>query len=216
MFSLTNRALNRAGMAAFVCAALLFPFIANAEESGSYICPVRGDSIEKVTADTKSSDYNGVRYYFCCAVCKPQFDKNQAKFLKSEKDRDKVNGVSLFDPVTTKRLDPLNAKAHSDFGGVRYFFAKEDDKQIFDKDPKKFAAPKKELLFCPVSNEIGASYAKAADYSDYNGTRYYFCCNGCKPQFDKDQEKYLKGLDSRAKAAEEKKAAEQQNKDIKK
>ena len=27
----------------------------------------------------------------------------------------------------------------------------------------------------------------------YKEKTYYFCCPGCKPQFDKDPEKYLKG-----------------------
>lgn len=29
--------------------------------------------------------------------------------------------------------------------------------------------------------------------SVYKDKTYYFCCPGCKPQFDKDPEKYLKG-----------------------
>jgi YHS domain-containing protein len=31
---------------------------------------------------------------------------------------------------------------------------------------------------------------KAKLFSDYNGSRYYFCCAGCKPAFDKDPAKY--------------------------
>ena len=206
MLSQTYRAFCRAILAAFACAAVLLPAVVRAEDAGTFTCPVQGDTIDKVTKDTLSSDYQGVRYYFCCDMCKPQFDKDQAKYLSDPKNKGKVNGAALFDPITTKRLDAEKASAHSDYNGVRYFFAKADEKKTFDKDPKKYAAaPKKELLFCPVSNEKVDSYAKAPDYSDYKGTRYYFCCDGCKPQFDKSPDKYLTGLEERIKAADQKK-----------
>ncbi len=45
-------------------------------------------------------------------------------------------------------------------------------------------------LTCPVMKSAIPSEAKAAGYSDYKGKRYYFCCEGCKPMFDKDPAKY--------------------------
>jgi Cu+-exporting ATPase len=33
---------------------------------------------------------------------------------------------------------------------------------------------------------------EAAGSSEYNGKTYYFCAPGCKRDFDKDPEKYLK------------------------
>lgn len=204
----TTRALGRALVAAAALAATLVPAAVRADEAGSYACPVLGSKIDAVTKDTLSSDYKGVRYYFCCDSCKPQFDKNQDRFLKASKDKSpaKVIGASLFDPITTRRIDPEKAAAHSDFGGVHYFFAREDDKKTFDREPKKYTvAPKKEVLFCPVSNEIVESYDKASDYSDVKGTRYYFCCAGCKPKFDANPDKYLEGLDARIKAKDQKK-----------
>jgi YHS domain-containing protein len=216
MVSQSNRAFGRLFTAALACAAALLPAAVRAEDAGAYSCPVLHNPIPTLTRDTQSSDYMGVRYYFCCEGCKPQFDKDQAKFLKDDKNKNKTLGASLFDPITAKRLDPEKAAVHSDYNGVRYFFAKEDDKTTFDKDPKKYAAvPKKEVLFCPVSNEIVESYEKAADYSDIKGVRYYFCCPGCKPQFDKNPDKYLHDLDEHTKAAEQKKAAEKSNKDSK-
>lgn len=207
MFSQTIRVFARPFAAVLATAFVLFPAAVRAEETGSYTCPVLHNSIVKITKDTQSSDYKGTRFYFCCDGCKPQFDKDQAKFLKDEKNKGKTLSVSLFDPMTSKRIEPEKAKAQSDYNGVRYFFAAEDDKKTFDKEPKKYAtAPKKELLFCPVSNEIVESYDKAPDYSDYKDTRYYFCCNGCKPQFDKNPDKYLIDLDARVKAAQQKAA----------
>ena len=209
MFSITNRVFGRGIAAAIACAAVIAPAAVRAEEAGTYNCPVLGTKIDAVTKDTLSSDYKGVRYYYCCESCKPQFDKDPSKFLKDgKKDKafgDKVVGVSLFDAISTKRLDADKAEVHSDFNGVRYFFATTDEKKTFDKDSKKLSVvPPKEVLFCPISNEIVESYAKASDYSDLKGTRYYFCCAGCKPKFDASPDKYLEGLDARIKAVQKK------------
>jgi len=209
MFSNSVRVFGRGFAVLAACAAMIAPAAVRAEEAGSFTCPVLGTKIDAVTKDTLFSDYKGVRYYYCCASCKPTFDKEPANFLKDgKKDKafgDKVVGASLFDAISTKRLDADKAKAHSDFNGVRYFFATTDEKKTFDKDAKKLAVvPDKEVLFCPVSDEVVESYAKASDFSDIKGTRYYFCCDGCKPKFDKSPDKYLEGLDARIKAAQKK------------
>ncbi len=203
MFSQSVRAYVRGFAAAAACAAAFIPVAALADDAGSYSCPVLGSKVESITKDTLHSDYKGVRYYFCCGSCKPDFDKNPAKFLKDSKTKGKVVGGSLFDPITTIRIDPKKAVSKSEFNGVRYFFAKADGKDLFDKDSRKYAiAPDKELLFCPISDEVVSSYEKASDYSDVKGTRYYFCCAGCKPKFDKDPGKYLENIDARIKAAQ--------------
>ena len=64
MFSTSNNAFGRAGLALLAFVASLSPISAHAEDMGSYACPVRGDAIEKVTEETKFSDFHGVRYYF--------------------------------------------------------------------------------------------------------------------------------------------------------
>jgi YHS domain-containing protein len=46
------------------------------------VCPVMGDEFE-VKADTVSSVYQGKTYVFCCPACKPKFDADPAKYLKS-------------------------------------------------------------------------------------------------------------------------------------
>jgi YHS domain-containing protein len=217
MFSQTIRASRRTFVAALACAAVLFPAsVLRAEEAGGYNCPVLHNPIAKVTKETQFSDFKGVRYYYCCDGCKPQFDKDQAKFLKDDKNKGKVLGMALFDPVTTKRIESEKATAHTDYSGVRYFFADKGDQKIFAKEPKKFAvAPKKELLYCPVGDALVDSYATASDYSDYKDTRYFFCCAGCKPKFDKNPDQYLTGLETRVKSAQEKKAAEAPKPDAK-
>ena len=47
------------------------------------ICPVTGDKIASVKAAVGHSTFKGKTYYFCCAGCKPRFDKAPAKFVKN-------------------------------------------------------------------------------------------------------------------------------------
>ena len=51
----------------------------------SAICPVMGTKIPDVTKAAGKSVYKGKTYYFCCKGCKPAFDKNPAKYIKSKK-----------------------------------------------------------------------------------------------------------------------------------
>ena len=57
---------------------------------------------------------------------------------------------------------------------------------------KPAASHLKEVFTCPVMKSKIASAKLASGYSDYKGTRYYFCCKSCKPAFDKNPAKYVK------------------------
>src|SRR3982751_1757926 len=54
-------------------------------------CPVSGD-IFRVGPDTEFATYDGRVYAFCCTDCKPDFDKDPAKFAdKRQKKPASVN-----------------------------------------------------------------------------------------------------------------------------
>jgi len=56
----------------------------------------------------------------------------------------------------------------------------------------KKAAPKKVVsAICPVMGNKIPDITKAPAKSVYKGKTYYFCCKGCKPEFDKNPEKYV-------------------------
>ena len=61
------------------------------------------------------------------------------------------------------------------------------------KPPSVFNAPQAvgTMATCPV---MGNTLTIKADtlHSEYQGKHVYFCCPGCKPQFDADPAKYLK------------------------
>lgn len=57
-----------------------------AEDPKEIACAVMpGDkvNIKKATKSKMFSDYKGRRYFFCCAGCKPTFEKDPAKFAKA-------------------------------------------------------------------------------------------------------------------------------------
>lgn len=58
-----------------------------AKPKTSVKCPVMTDQavdIKKATKEGMFADYKGRRYFFCCAACKPAFNKNPAAFSKGE------------------------------------------------------------------------------------------------------------------------------------
>lgn len=79
-----------------------------------------------------------------------------------------------------------------------------------DASPKKEAAPvpdtvqaedgqtlavfknEKGELACPVMKSPIASIDAAFSHTDYEGKRYYFCCDGCPTVFDKNKDEYAK------------------------
>lgn len=141
-------------------------------------CPVMGSPVNE---KSPAVDYAGVRYAFCCPGCDTQFASEPQKFIASEKNKGKILGTALFDPVSRGRVEAKTAKGgSSDFEGTRFLFLKAENKKAFDAEPKKYAkAPAKESLFCPVTGEVVESAAKAPAFVDHEGVRYYFCCAGC-------------------------------------
>lgn len=65
--------------------------------------------------------------------------------------------------------------------------------------PAKVAAKTEKIVtICALQNEE-VKDLKTAEKSTYKGVTYYFCCSGCKPQFDKDPAKYAKAMASKVK-----------------
>jgi YHS domain-containing protein len=47
------------------------------------VCPVTGEKIASAKDAVGSSVYKGKTYYFCCSSCKPAFDKDPQKYVKT-------------------------------------------------------------------------------------------------------------------------------------
>lgn len=62
------------------------PKVAAQKKVTAAVCPVMGSKIPDVTkAPGGKSVYKGKTYYFCCKGCKPLFDKNPQKYIKSQR-----------------------------------------------------------------------------------------------------------------------------------
>jgi len=52
---------------------------------------------------------------------------------------------------------------------------------------KRAASAMRKVFTCPVvGGKTDPAKKASAEFSDYKGTRYYFCCPGCKPKLDAD------------------------------
>jgi len=59
-------------------------------------------------------------------------------------------------------------------------------------EPVAFTNDKGQIV-CPVMGTVIEDPKKAVGYEDYEGKRYYFCCDGCPSQFKANPEKYKNG-----------------------
>lgn len=156
------------------------------------VCPIMGGEVAHETMKTAEySDYNGVRYWYCCGGCKAKFEKEPAKYA-AQRAKGTASGAFLFDPVTGARLNHDKAiHEFSDYNGVRFMFASAENKAVFDMDPKKYGAlPVKEALYCSPGKEAVPSYGFSSGYVDHKGVRYYMCCAGCEKPWAKEPDKH--------------------------
>lgn len=49
-------------------------------DRGQLVCPVTGDVIADKNRAASHADFEGKRYYFCCASCPPMFKQNPSKY----------------------------------------------------------------------------------------------------------------------------------------
>jgi len=94
------------------------------------VCPVMGGD---TTAKNPHTDRAGIRYFYCCPMCKGAFENNAKTIIASAQKRGGTFGLSLTDPITNHRINPAQAKASTDYKGIRYLFTSKASKATFDK-----------------------------------------------------------------------------------
>lgn len=104
--------------------------------------------------------------------------------------------ASAVCPVLHVKVPDVSKAPKSVYKGKTYYFCCKDCKAKFDKNPEKYIKPagKKKAVsaVCPVMGTKIPDVCRAAGKSVYKGKTYYFCCPGCKPEFEKNPEKYVK------------------------
>lgn len=67
------------------------------------------------------------------------------------------------------------------------------DATVIDSAARNLLDPAEDRTTCPVmpGTPVDKTSAEAAGlFRDYRGRRYWFCCKGCGPRFDRDPDKY--------------------------
>jgi YHS domain-containing protein len=164
---------------------IIFATVMLALPQGQTDCPVMG-------SPAGSNDlflYKGIVYSTCCPGCNVQFMSNPEKFLKKESSS--IVGWSVFDVISKRPIDPETAKAHTEYAGIRYFFASEENRSKFDKNPKQYAqVPDKEYVEVVFENTV--SWKDLKGYIEHNGARYYVCDDHCFDEFAKNPSEFAK------------------------
>lgn len=83
---------------------------------------------------------------------------------------------------------------HHDHAHPSHHHAGHNQEHTHPVDSKTLLGPSNaELAECPVmkgSIVVKAEAEAEGLYRDYEGTRYWFCCAGCLPDFDADPARY--------------------------
>ena len=90
-----------------------------------------------------------------------------------------AEGDEVICPVTNRVMKKGETQV-----SYTLYFASEPAKEAFLKNPAKFLT-----ATCSVMG--GEASKLTAPYSNYGGVAYYFCCAGCKEQFEKEPKKYI-------------------------
>lgn len=98
----------------------------------------------------------------------------------------------------------IDSSAYTDVQGQRVYHCCPGCSSALSKDPDKYfmKAAEEGILFeniqtfCPVS---GKKLETKEAFTDYNGRRVYFCCEGCIAPFGKEPQKFLTALDEEPK-----------------
>lgn len=95
------------------------------------------------------SKFKEIKYYFCCADCKKQFDAYPIKYINNPVTDNKTGKAKWErDPVCGDMIKISDAKAMSICKGTRYYFCCPICKKEFDKNPSEYA-DKEEGYFDP-------------------------------------------------------------------
>ncbi|MHB1687410.1 MAG: YHS domain-containing protein [Ignavibacteriaceae bacterium] len=108
------------------------------------------------TDGCKESVVNGKKYYFCCDVCKEEFDKNTGRYDVSIQRDISEKEPSLFiqtiererDLVCGELINVHEAAGISIYKNSTYYFCCQTCKKVFDKNPSAYA-DKEERYYDP-------------------------------------------------------------------
>ena len=143
------------------------------------LCAVTGEGLHGAGIPVS---YQGKDYVLCCAGCKPQFEKNPAKYAKISDLRAEIQATEAKLTALKKELSAAEkapaAAAPAKTGAAATTTAGE--------------------AYCAVRDNVIPTDKVGAITASYNGKTYNLCCGGCKAKFEKDPAKAAAEADERA------------------
>ena len=122
-------------------------------------CPVMGGKIDS----TVFTDIQGQRVFHCCPGCQEKLVADPDKYFKKAAAQGVTfENIQTVCPVTG---EPFDKKILTDFEGRRVYFATEEAKATFGKDPAKYLA----ILDEQVKAKAASEPEKATPHSEHHG-----------------------------------------------
>lgn len=148
----------------------------DAKKTGApVLCAVTG---EEVKDTSRPFSYNNKSYHVCCAGCKPEFDKNPAKYSRMSDLRTEIYAAE-------QKLAALKAEFAAVETGA-------------PSAATKTSAAATGAAHCAIMGSVIPAAKAGTLTTAYNGKTYEFCCGGCKTKFDSDPAKNSAAADERA------------------
>jgi len=165
-------------------------------------CPVMGEPVNfLVHTDTDSGPV-----YFCCGMCIAKLKKDPEKYAKAVAAQHEAVAKLPKVQVVCAVCDAPPAKdVTADYKGEKVHFCCKDCAAKFTKDSAKYAknlaACYTYQTTCPVGDE---KIDPKSSITLKDGGKIYFCCDKCKPAFEKDLAKYSPKLEAQGYYVKEK------------
>ncbi|MCA9415840.1 MAG: hypothetical protein KC917_06205, partial [Candidatus Omnitrophica bacterium] len=134
--------------------------------------------------------------YFCCDGCKAKYEAGPGKFADSVAEQHKLIAAlpksQVCCPLSGK---PCDTQFTAEYDGQKVAFCCGNCCAAFSKDPAAYADKLASAFtlqtVCPVS---GKPINPQASLEVSDGVQLYFCCQGCKSEYEKNPEKYKDSL----------------------
>jgi len=109
------------------------------ETAKNNVCPVMGNEIKDHSKAPKI-EYEGKTYYFCCAGCVDEFNKDPEKYIAKLNEKVKC-------PVSGEEIKIADASGSYKHGDKTYYFCCDNCEETFKADPDKYTKG------CPTAKE---------------------------------------------------------------
>lgn len=168
-----------------------------AAKTAAVTCIVSGKAIK----DTKTAlkhVHNKKTYYFCCTGCLNKFKATPAVYINKKVTTASNKTAKATDKTASCCDDAAKANGACCSGEEKAGGACcESEKAVIATT--KTEEVSKDMLYCPVMDEVITDVEKAFTV-EHAGKTYYLCCTDCKKSFLKNPEKYIKKLEEWQKA----------------